>query len=75
MLRGLNRCEIYLHEGNIRGFMVMEMFGILTGSMSSLDYSLPMLGTQGIWVKAISNFSVLFFINRCESTIISQLEF
>jgi hypothetical protein len=56
----------------VTGFMVMGMFGVLTGSVSSLDYTLPTLGTQGIWVKAVSDFSVLFFTNRCQSTIISQ---
>lgn len=38
----------------------MGMFGVLTGSMSALDYSLPMLGTEETQVKAVPDFSVLF---------------
>lgn len=41
----------------------------------STGLQLPMLGTEGTWVKALSDFSVLFFINTCKFTTISQLKF
>lgn len=41
----------------------------------SIGLQLPILGTEGTWVKALSDFSVLFFINTCKFIISSQLKF
>lgn len=69
-IKGAAQMWVYLQEvtegavsdGNIQG---LDWVDVSTG------LQLPMLGTEGTWVKVLSDFSVLFFINNHLTTEIS----